>query len=66
MADCKHRFQDAPSVFSGTAQTRACTECERVEVMIASTGEWIHILEYLERRVANRSTPVDSDASRRS
>lgn len=52
---CNHTFADTPAVFTGTARTRACANCSRVEVMLASTGEWVLIDEYMERRIANRT-----------
>ena len=56
---CKHAFEDGASVFSDTARTRACRHCERVEVMLAATGQWLHIEDYLQRRTANRSAPPE-------
>jgi hypothetical protein len=55
---CEHSFEDTAAVFTGTARTRACLACDRVEVMLASTGEWMTLDEYMDRRIANRSAPV--------
>lgn len=52
---CEHTFEDTPAVFTGSARTRACLYCNRVEVMLATTGEWVPIDEYMERRIANRT-----------
>jgi hypothetical protein len=52
---CDHTFEDAAAVFTGTVRTRACARCNRVEVMIATTGQWVHIEEYMDRRIANRT-----------
>lgn len=52
--ECEHVFDDTAAVFTATVRTRACRKCERVEVMLASTGEWLSIDEYLQRRIAGR------------
>jgi hypothetical protein len=54
---CEHVFEDTLLVFTGAARTRSCRKCERIEVMLASTGDWVHIEAYLESRMANRSAP---------
>jgi len=52
---CEHSFEDTPAVFTGTARTRACLTCDRIEVMLASTGQWMPLEEYMNRQIANRS-----------
>lgn len=51
---CEHVFDETAAVFTATVRTRACRECKHVEVMLASTGEWIDVEDYLEQRIARR------------
>jgi hypothetical protein len=52
---CNHEFDDMPSVFTGTVQSRKCRKCQSVEVMLTS-GAWVDIPAYLQRHLANRSS----------
>ena len=50
----EHVFDDKAAFFTATVRTRLCLKCVRIEVMLASTGEWLTIGEYLQRHVAGR------------
>jgi hypothetical protein len=55
---CQHRFDDVPTVFTGTLCTRACRSCDYVEVLqVPLTGGWVGLDEYLSRRTEDRANP---------
>jgi hypothetical protein len=53
-AQCEHAFDDRAPVFTATVRARTCRKCNLIEVMVASTGEWMSIEEYLRRRIQDR------------
>jgi hypothetical protein len=55
---CRHEYEDGAVVFTGTVRSRACRNCNRIEVMTDRTGEWVDIDAFLQRRIANRSGSV--------
>ena len=53
---CNHVFGKASDVFTGGAQIRACMNCNRIEVLPLSRGQWMFLDEYVRWRMATRTS----------